>query len=140
MFNKFKEGNDQKFKAALSSDITGLLSLYEATHLRVHGEDILDEALAFTITHLQSMKHNLSPRLSAQVAHSLNQPLWKGMPKVEASYYLSTYPEHDSYNETLLTFAKLDFNLLQQVYQKELCELTRLIIKYQTVFTELKKC
>jgi hypothetical protein len=32
-----------------------MLSLYEATHLRVHGEAILDEALVFTATHLESI-------------------------------------------------------------------------------------
>ncbi|PRQ33614.1 putative lyase [Rosa chinensis] len=114
MFNKyFKEGNDEKFKESLLSDVSGLLSLYEATHLRIHGEDILEEALAFTTTHLESMKDNLSPPLSKQVAHSLNQPLRKGITRVEARYYLSIYHECDSHNETLLTFAKLDFNLLQ---------------------------
>ncbi|KAM5548678.1 hypothetical protein ABKV19_000210 [Rosa sericea] len=125
IFNKFKEGNDKKFKGTLLSDVSGLLSLYEATHLRIHGEDILEEALAFTTTHLESMKHSLSPPLSEQVAHALNQPLRKGYPRVEARYYLSIYPKRDSHNETLLTFAKLDFNLLQQVHQKELCEITR---------------
>ncbi|KAM5584139.1 hypothetical protein ABKV19_003820 [Rosa sericea] len=125
IFNKFKEGNDQKFKASLRNDVSGLLSLYEATHLRIHGEDILEEALAFTTTHLESIKHSLSPSLSKQVAHSLIQPLRKGINRVEARYYLSIYQERDSHNEILLTFAKLDFNRLQQVHQKELCELTR---------------
>ncbi|PRQ33610.1 putative lyase [Rosa chinensis] len=125
IFNKFKEENDQKFKASLLSDVSGLLSLYEATHLRIHGEDILEEALAFTTTHLESVKHSLSPSLSKQVAHSLNQPLRKGIPRVEARYYLSIYQECDSHNKTLLTFAKLDFNLLQKLHQKELCEITR---------------
>ena len=37
-----------KFTNTLVSDIRGMLSLYEATYLRVHGEDILDEALDFT--------------------------------------------------------------------------------------------
>lgn len=125
IFNKFKEENDQTFKASLLSDVSGLLSLYEATHLRIQGEDILEEALAFTTTHLESIKHSLSPSLSKQVAHSLNQPLRKGIPRVEARYYFSIYQECDSYNKTLLTFAKLDFNLLQKLHQKELYEITR---------------
>ncbi|KAL6179369.1 hypothetical protein ACLB2K_050884 [Fragaria x ananassa] len=125
IFNKFKEGNDQTFKQTLQSDVSGLLSLYEATHLRIHGEDILEEALAFTTTHLESIKHSLSHSLSKQVTHSLKQPLRKGIIRVEARYYLSIYHEFDSHNETLLTFAKLDFNLLQQVHQIELCEITR---------------
>ncbi|KAL6127344.1 hypothetical protein ACLB2K_075385 [Fragaria x ananassa] len=125
IFNKFKDGNHQAFKKSLQSDVSGLLSLYEATHLRVHGEEILEEALAFTTTNLESIKHNLSPPLSNLVSHSLNQPLRTGVSRVEARHYLSIYQECDSHNETLLTLAKLDFNLVQQLHQKELCEITR---------------
>ena len=35
-------------KANLISDVMGMLSLYEAAHLGIHEEGILDEALAFT--------------------------------------------------------------------------------------------
>ncbi|RXI03672.1 hypothetical protein DVH24_004324 [Malus domestica] len=126
MFNKFKDVNDAKFKGSLTNDIVGLLSLYEATHLRVHGEDILEEALNFTTTHLESAAHSLSPGpLLQQVKHALYQPFWKGNPRLEARQYLSIYRENNSHNETLLTFAKLDFNLLQKVHQKELSEITR---------------
>ncbi|KAL1352264.1 hypothetical protein HN51_016257 [Arachis hypogaea] len=40
--------------SSLSSveDVEGLLSLYEASHLRIHGEDILDENLPFTLNPL----------------------------------------------------------------------------------------
>ncbi|CAL9017341.1 unnamed protein product, partial [Prunus brigantina] len=125
MFNKFKEG-DGKFKDSLVDDVVGLLSLYEATQLRIHGEDILEETLTFTTTHLESETHHLSPPLlSKQVTYALCYPLWKGYPRLEARHYLSIYQDNDSHNETLLTFAKLDFNLLQQVHQKELSEISR---------------
>ncbi|MBZ5797691.1 hypothetical protein K8353_47550, partial [Burkholderia contaminans] len=47
VFNKFKDsqGNSKK---SLIENPKGMLSLYEAAHLRDHGEDILDEALDFT--------------------------------------------------------------------------------------------
>ncbi|KAM1150201.1 hypothetical protein ACFX2B_030410 [Malus domestica] len=61
MFNKFKDVDDAKFKESLTNDVVGLLSLYQATHLRVHGEDILEEALSSTTTHLESASHRLSP-------------------------------------------------------------------------------
>ena len=47
-------------------DGKGMLSLYEAAYLRVHGEDILDEALVFTTTHLELVASHLSPRLLLQ--------------------------------------------------------------------------
>ena len=139
IFNKFKDGNHQTFKKSLQSDVSGLLSLYEATHLRVHGEEILEEALAFTTTHLESIKHNLSPPLSNLVSHSLNQPLRTGVARVEARHYLSIYQDCDSHNETLLTLAKLDFNLVQQLHQKELCEITRLTIKLHEYLSKWNK-
>ncbi|TQD91280.1 hypothetical protein C1H46_023124 [Malus baccata] len=124
IFNKFKDG-DGKFKESLVDDVVGLLSLYEATQLRIHGEEILDEALTFTTTHLESATYRLSP-LAKTVTHALNQQLRKALPRVEARYYLSVYQElRESPNESLLTFAKSDFNRLQRVHQKELSEITR---------------
>ncbi|CAL8152271.1 unnamed protein product [Prunus armeniaca] len=125
-FNKFKD-KDGKFKETLVDDVVGLLSLYEATHLRMHGEDLLDEALTFTTTHLESVEaHRLSPLLAKQVTHALHQPFWKGCQRPEARRYLAIFEEepHPA-NETLLTLAKLDFNLVQQVHQKELSEISR---------------
>ncbi|PRQ55602.1 putative lyase [Rosa chinensis] len=126
MFNKFKE-DDGRFKESLIDDVLGLLSLYEASHLQMPGEDILNEALTFTTAHLESAAHRLSSssQLWKQVTHALYQPLWKGMPRIEARHHLSIYQEDDSHNETLLNFAKMDFNTVQKVHQKELSEITR---------------
>ncbi|KAI5333887.1 hypothetical protein L3X38_024019 [Prunus dulcis] len=126
MFKKFKD-EDGKFKETLVDNVVGLLSLYEATHLRMHGEDLLDEALTFTTTHLESVEaHRLSPLLAKQVTHALYQPFWKGSQRLEARRYLAIFEEepHPA-KETLLTLAKLDFNLVQQVHQKELSEISR---------------
>ncbi|XP_059444040.1 (-)-germacrene D synthase-like isoform X2 [Corylus avellana] len=123
-FTKFKDSKGN-FKKSLINDVQGMLSLYEATHLRVHGEDILDEALVFTATHLESVATHLSPLLASQVSHALKQPIHKGLPRLEARYYFSIYPQDASHNEVLLTFAKLDFNQLQKLHQKELSEIAR---------------
>ncbi|GMY31369.1 (-)-germacrene D synthase-like, partial [Fagus crenata] len=117
-FTKFKD-NDGNCKESLISDARGMLSLYEATHLRVHGEAILDEALVFTATHLKSIASHLSPPLATQVSHALKQPIRKGLPRLEARHYFSIYQEDPSHDKVLLTFAKLDFNLLQKKHQKE---------------------
>ncbi|KAJ0046476.1 hypothetical protein Pint_04282 [Pistacia integerrima] len=54
VFEKFKD-DDRKFKSSLINDVQGMLNLHEAAHFAIHGEDILDEALAFTATQLKSM-------------------------------------------------------------------------------------
>ncbi|XP_030941564.1 (-)-germacrene D synthase-like [Quercus lobata] len=124
IFNKFKD-NMGNFKESLTNDVNGMLSFYEATHMRVHGEDILDEALKFTTTHLESMAINFSPPLATQVSHALNRPIRKCLPRVEARRYFSIYQENASPNEVLLNFAKLDFNMLQKQHQKELSHISR---------------
>lgn len=105
-----------------------MLSLYEAAHMRVHGEDILEEALVFISNHLKSMIPILSDSFRVQVLHALNQPIHMSLTRVEARRFLSTYQSYDTKNELLLEFAKLDFNLLQKVHRKELSSITRYIV------------
>ncbi|KAK9265981.1 hypothetical protein L1049_012554 [Liquidambar formosana] len=124
VFNKFKDKKGNFFNSTIG-DVRGMLNLYEATHLRVHGEDVLDQALAFCTTRLQSVATQLSSPLATQVIHALKQPIHKGMPRVEAKQYISFYQQEDSHDETLLKLAKLDFNRLQKIYHKELCEITK---------------
>lgn len=105
-----------------------MLSLYEAAHLRRHGEPILEEALAFTTTHLKPLtmsSSRLSPFLAAQVKHALTQPMWTGLPRLEVRRFISVYQEDPSHNDVLLRFAKLDFNILQKLHQQELGEMSR---------------
>ncbi|KAM7486223.1 hypothetical protein LguiA_002232 [Lonicera macranthoides] len=126
VFNKFKN-SEGKFKESLISDMQGLLSLYESAHLRVHEEYILDEALEFTTAHLKQMLNSLSSNtLSAsQVVYALNMPIHKGLTRLDARHYIPIYQQDISHNKTLLKFAKLDFNVLQKVHQRELGDITR---------------
>ncbi|CAK9185518.1 unnamed protein product [Ilex paraguariensis] len=54
VFDKFQDGNG-RFMDSLSKDVTGLLSLYEASHLGMNSEDDLEEAKNFSIKHLMSL-------------------------------------------------------------------------------------
>ncbi|KAI3435240.1 uncharacterized protein J3R85_006348 [Psidium guajava] len=108
------------------TDVQGLLSLFEACHLRHHGDNILGDALNFTTTHLESIdKTNVNPNLVKQVSHALYQLIHKGMPRIEARRYIPLYQEEPSHNKVLLSLAKLDFNLMQEPHWKELSKLTR---------------
>ncbi|CAI8617516.1 unnamed protein product [Vicia faba] len=124
VFEKFKneKGN---FSETLVGDVDGMLSLYEATHMRIHGEDILDEALSFTSSHLETMTTQLSLSVATKINHSLKRPLFKNLPRLVARDYISTYEEDPSHDETLLLLAKLDFNLLQKQHQKELGDISK---------------
>ncbi|XP_059299094.1 sesquiterpene synthase 9-like isoform X1 [Lycium ferocissimum] len=125
----FKQFTDQdgKFKEILTNDVQGLLSLYEAAHLRVRGEEILEEALTFTTMHLEFMVPNLSNNsLKFQVTEALKQPIRKTLPRLGARKYIFIYENiTNAHTDLLLKFAKLDFNALQKLHQAELSELTR---------------
>jgi (-)-germacrene D synthase len=124
VFKKFK--NEQgNFNETLIGDVEGMLSLYEATHMRIHGEDILDEALSFTSLHLKMMATQLSPSLATKINHSLKRPLFKNLPRLVARHYISNYEQDPSHDATLLLLAKLDFNLLQKQHQKEIGEISK---------------
>ncbi|KAL1535654.1 germacrene A synthase-like [Salvia divinorum] len=114
-----------KFKESIKIDAKGMLSLYEASYLRTHGETILDDALAFTTATLKSMVPNLGSPLKKQVEHALVQPLHLGIPRLEAHSYMAVYEEEEHKNKTLLKFAKLDYNLLQMQHKEELRQLSR---------------
>nr|WBO38683.1 terpene synthase 12 [Aquilaria agallochum] len=124
VFNKFKDESG-KLKESLSEDAIGLLSLHEAACVRLHGEDILEQALDFTTTHLKSIAEDTSssPKLAAQASQALKYPVRKNIPRLDAKYYISVYPLLNT--PVVLTFAKLDFNILQKLHRNELRELTR---------------
>ncbi|GLT97891.1 hypothetical protein SLE2022_154340 [Rubroshorea leprosula] len=126
IFKKFMDEKG-KFKEDVITDVLGMLNLYEAAHLRLHGEDILDEALAFTTSHLESMATKVSPLLTEQIAHALNRPIRKGLPRIEARHYISLYSRETHFassNAALLRFAKIDFNMVQALHQKEISGIT----------------
>ncbi|XP_074321458.1 (-)-drimenol synthase-like [Silene latifolia] len=124
VFNQFKN-EDGTFKEKLSKDVIGMLNLYEASYLRVQGEELLDEAIKFTTNHLKSMLDQLSQPLLTQVTQALKLPLHKGITRLLSRYYISTYEANPKHDETLLRFAKLDFNILQSMHLKELQDLSR---------------
>ncbi|CAI0441080.1 unnamed protein product [Linum tenue] len=102
-----------------------MISLYEATHVAVHGEDILDKALVFATKNLKSILTKCTSQFQKQVKFSLNLPLWKCVPRTLTRHYIDFYSDdHGFNNEKLLRFAKLDFNKLQKCHQRELCEIT----------------
>ncbi|XP_047956284.1 germacrene A synthase-like [Salvia hispanica] len=124
IFRKWTDGNG-KFKESIKSDTKGMLSLYEASYLRTHGETILDEALSFTTASLKSIVPSLGSPLKKQVSRALVQPLHLGIPRLEARSYITVYEEEEQKNEALIKFAKLDYNLLQILHREELQQVSR---------------
>ncbi|KAG5601129.1 hypothetical protein H5410_032499 [Solanum commersonii] len=126
VFKLFMDHNGNFKETLINDDVQGLLSLYEASHMRMHDEEILEEALIFTTTRLESLLPNLTNNsLKIQVTEALSQPIRKTVPRVGAIKYIHIYENIKSHNDLLLKFAKLDFNMLQKVHQDELNEISR---------------
>ncbi|XP_068644515.1 viridiflorene synthase-like [Aristolochia californica] len=124
VFEKYKD-EEGKFKECLTKDVKSLLCLYEAAFLGIRGEDILDEAIAFTTEHLKSsLTSNLDPLLKQQVQQALEIPTHKRLPRINARKFISFYEESEGKTSedirTLIEYAKLDFNLVQAVHQREI--------------------
>ncbi|WCJ20871.1 Terpenoid cyclases/Protein prenyltransferases superfamily protein [Euphorbia peplus] len=125
VFGKFM--NKGEFEKSLMNDVKGILSLYEATFLAVRGEDVLVEALRFTKKHLETLvSEGHGDQLQKKhIENALFSPFHQSVNRVQAREYISLYEEDESRNETLLKFAKLDFNRLQCLYKQELGLLAR---------------
>lgn len=134
VFKKFQD-SDGEFRKINTSDVKGLLSLYEASFLSVHGEYILDKALAFTRKHLETLADQSSPHLAKHIRNCLLWPFHQTMERLKALQYISFYEEDESRNETLLKFAKLDYNRLQLLYREELSLLSRYIFIFWVCWT-----
>ncbi|KAK9155950.1 hypothetical protein Sjap_003430 [Stephania japonica] len=151
VFNKFKDDKGE-FKSTLIDDVKGMLSLYEAAHIRFHGEDVLEEALIFTTTNVSCMMNSstsfsCSP-LGRQIKYSLDQPFHKAIPRLEARrYYISLYEsENEKLSDSVTRLAKLDFQLVQALHRQELSDLSRwwkdldLVSKLPLVRDRLVEC
>lgn len=125
VFNKFKDSGSGKFREYITSDVMGMLALYESTQLRIRGEPILDEAFAFTETHLMGVVDTLEGNLARQVKHALRSPFHRGIQMVEARLYFSNYEEECSTYDPLVKLAYAHFNHLQLLHKSELQVLTK---------------
>ncbi|XP_065036565.1 monoterpene synthase 7, chloroplastic-like [Musa acuminata AAA Group] len=113
-------------KASLRHQTEGLVSLYEASHLAKEGEHVLEEATNFTTKQLKSlMEGSLEPHLREHVAHALELPLNWRMPRLQTRWFIEASQWEAKMNPVLLELAKLDFDRVQIIYQRELREMSR---------------
>ncbi|XP_026436674.1 alpha-terpineol synthase, chloroplastic-like [Papaver somniferum] len=117
--DKLKRGDLKHVEKLETEDVTGMLSLYEASFFASEGEDILDEAQQLTVRHLNKFISTTNPHsmISKQVRHALELPLQWRAPRYETSWFLSIYAHTSTAEEMdplLFEFAKLDFNMVSK--------------------------
>ncbi|CAL5062560.1 unnamed protein product [Urochloa decumbens] len=123
VFDKFRDDAGD-FSASLVTSPRGLLSLYNAAHLAAPGEEALDEAIAFSRGHLESMKGELRSPLAEQVSRALEIPLPRFPKRLETTRYIAEHGEEEGHNGMILELARLEFNLLRSLHLKELKDLS----------------
>jgi len=111
-----------------------MVTLYEATHLRVRGEEILENALIFTTNFLKSVAKS-----SEQTRWALKHPLHHTMLRVENWHFISIY-EKEPQNGTLLYLAKMDFSRLWMLHQRELSQLQKYVHSPACIFLHNEVC
>ncbi|XP_037432252.1 (E)-beta-caryophyllene synthase-like [Triticum dicoccoides] len=109
------------------NDTRSLLGVYNAAHVRTHGEETLSSAMAYAKDHLERAveQQTIPPSiLLDQVRRALKTPLFRRPRRVEARHFISVYERMSTRNEAILELAKLDFSILQALYCEELRALT----------------
>ncbi|CAN6231562.1 unnamed protein product [Urochloa humidicola] len=121
VFARFKD-QDGSFFAKNPVD---LLSLYNAAHLGTHGETILDEAIAFTRTRLETILPSLEGSLAQEIKCALEIPLPRRVRIYESKHYISTHEKEAKVHDSVVQLAKLNSNIMQLHHQQELEIITR---------------
>ncbi|KFK38812.1 hypothetical protein AALP_AA3G163500 [Arabis alpina] len=124
-FERFK-GEDGNLKDSQANDVRGTLQLYEAAHLGLPFEEIMDEALTFTRHHLESLTcQEISSNLFNHIQNTLYRARYHSIEILVARQYISFYEQEEGHKKILLKFAKLNFNFCQMHYIKELKIITK---------------
>jgi hypothetical protein len=125
VFNNFKD-KEGKFNKELAEDINGLMALYEASQLSIEGEDILDEAGNFSELLLNARVRHLDDDNQVRaVGSTLRHPYHKSLSRFMVKNFLGNFEETNGWLKDLQQLAKMDFNMVQSMHQKEIVQVSK---------------
>ena len=118
-----------------SGEINGFISLYEASYLSTKSDTKLQNYIRFFATQqlrdfvdTHSNKNCESFGVGEMVAQALDMPYHWRMRRLATRSYINLYGMKPNKNPVLVELAKLDFNIVQAVYQEELKYVSRYIL------------
>ncbi|KAG6692404.1 (3S,6E)-nerolidol synthase 1-like [Carya illinoinensis] len=126
VFNKFKD-REGKFDKELGKDINGLMSLFEASQLSIEREGILDEAGIFCEQLLNAWQiRHLDDNQVSVVGNTLRNPYHKSLARFMAKKFFGNFTGRNGwYSNDLHHLAKMDFNMVQSIHQKEIVQISK---------------
>ncbi|KAG7960137.1 hypothetical protein I3843_10G107400 [Carya illinoinensis] len=121
---KDREG---KFDKELGKDINGLMSLFEASQLSIEREGILDEAGIFCEQLLNAWQiRHLDDNQVSVVGNTLRNPYHKSLARFMAKKFFGNFTGRNGwYSNDLHHLAKMDFNMVQSIHQKEIVQISK---------------
>ncbi|XP_021987716.1 (3S,6E)-nerolidol synthase 1 [Helianthus annuus] len=113
-------GKNGKFIENLKYDIRGLTELYEASHLSIEGEDVLEEAAKFSSHMLQNTLSSLDDKEARRVKYTLENPHRRNFT------YLSLLNSPKEFDAPILKeLAELECMIAQPIRKMEINEVLR---------------
>ncbi|KAI6703946.1 hypothetical protein NL676_013082 [Syzygium grande] len=119
----FKEGNNT-FNISNCKDVEAMIELLEASHLALEGENILDEAKAFSTGILQERVYGLDGRLLKRAVHGLELSMHWRVQWFDIKSQIDMHEQQEDKQSNLLELAKLNFNTVQATHQRDLREIS----------------
>nr|QGX02122.1 sesquiterpene synthase 1-2 [Tripterygium wilfordii] len=110
-------------KISCDDDTKGIIELFEASHLALEADNILDEAKAFSTRILETRSSRTESSINKQVIHALELPCHWRVQWFDVKWYIEGH-DHQKEKDSLLELAKLNFNVVQNTLQKDLRELS----------------
>lgn len=126
-FNNFKD-REGKFDKELENDINGLMSFFEASQLSIEGEDILDEASSFCdqLLNAWQIRHPDDNQAVSVVGNTLENPYHKSLARFMAKKFFGNLSGTNGlWLNDLHHLAKMDFNMVQSIHQKEIVQISK---------------
>nr|AFU73872.1 putative monofunctional diterpene synthase [Pinus contorta] len=133
------------FSGQTERGVTHMLNVNRCSHVAMPGETVMEEAKLCTERYLRNALENvdavdkwcLKQNIRGEVEYALKYPWHRSLPRLEARSYIECYGPNDVWlgktmytmpyinNGKYLELAKLDFNNVQSMQQKEILELRR---------------
>ncbi|KAM7530750.1 hypothetical protein LguiB_034160 [Lonicera macranthoides] len=119
--------NDKgELKKSMYLNVNGMIELFEASHLALEGENILDDAKSFTTSSLQSLRLSVNDdKLIKRMDQALEVPLHWRVEWYNVKRHINLREKEDKTHPILLELAKLNFNMVQATHQRDLREISR---------------